>query len=147
MLRTASKNNYGNNLAAEYVTSGPREKKRTEAQLAAMGYGPDEINARAFEYSLYELTQLERLDAATDARRLAILREIDRHRAWIRGDAPVDGEEVRLTDRVHRLGLKLRREQAAELARRLRRLIGYEKRAAARRLNDSREFLRRKHAV
>jgi hypothetical protein len=25
-------------------------------------------------------------------------------RAWIRGDAPVDGEEVRLTLRVHRLG-------------------------------------------
>ena len=67
-------------------------------------------------------------------------------RAWIRGDAPVDGEEVRLVLRIRRLGLKMRREQAAELARRLRRFIGYEKRAAARRLIDTREFLLRKHA-
>jgi hypothetical protein len=82
LLRTASERNYGDNLAADYVNGSPREKRRTEAELAAMGYGPDEINAKAFEYSLYELTQLERLDAATDARRVAILREIDRHRAW-----------------------------------------------------------------
>jgi hypothetical protein len=67
-------------------------------------------------------------------------------RAWIRGDAPVDAKEVRLVLRIRRLGLKLRREQADALSRRLRLYTRYEKRAAARRLIDTREFLLRKHA-
>jgi hypothetical protein len=66
-------------------------------------------------------------------------------RAWFRGDAPVDREELRLVASVLRQGDKLRRQQAAELSRRLRLFIRYEKAAAARRLRESQE-LRRKRA-
>jgi hypothetical protein len=47
---------------------------------------------------------------------------------------------------VLRLGDKLRRQKAAELSRRLRLFIRYEKAAAARRLRESQE-LRHKRAL
>ena len=67
-------------------------------------------------------------------------------RACWRGDAPVDREELRLVASVLRQGDKFRRQQAAELSRRLRLFIRYEKAAAARRLRESQE-LRRKRAL
>lgn len=82
LYRSAGKHNDANRLAAEYVNGAPQDKRRVEAQMAAMGFEADEINAKAYEITMNELYQLERLDAATDARRIAILREIDRHRAW-----------------------------------------------------------------
>ena len=81
LFKSAGKYNEASGLAAEYVNGGPGDRKRIEAQLAAMGFGADEIHAKAYELTVDELYQLERLDAVADARRIAIFREIDRHRA------------------------------------------------------------------
>lgn len=77
----------GGNLAKDYVMGSSREKRRIESELAAFGYGADELNAKAYQLSSGELQQIERLDAATHARTLSILREIDRHRQWLASEA------------------------------------------------------------
>jgi hypothetical protein len=87
IFKSAGKYNEASRLAAEYVNGGSRERKRIEAQLATMGFGAVEIHAKAYELTVDELYQLDRLDAVADGRRIAIFREIDRHRAYAAAQA------------------------------------------------------------
>lgn len=83
LRQTTREYSNGGNLAKDYVKGTARDKRRIESELAAFGYGADELNATAYQLSSGELQQIERLDAATHARTLSILREIDRHRQWL----------------------------------------------------------------
>lgn len=63
-------------------------------------------------------------------------------RAWIRGAAPVDRKEIRLVCRIARFAVRLRRQQARDLLRQLRRTITYWKKAEARQARAARDLVR-----
>jgi hypothetical protein len=63
-------------------------------------------------------------------------------RAWIRGDHPVDEEELELLAKIGKFATELRQEQAEALLRDIRLFIAYRIRAETRQARAARDLLR-----
>jgi hypothetical protein len=68
-------------LAQSWARRGEKALRTIEAALAKAGSGRDAVAARTFSVRIGDFERIERMLAGVEARRNAVLRELDRYRA------------------------------------------------------------------
>jgi hypothetical protein len=72
-------------LVKGWTAQDPAAIRRVEKLMAAANISTDTVSGRALEAKLNTVERIERLIAVKEARRNAVLREIDRHRDFVAG--------------------------------------------------------------
>ncbi len=85
------------NLARDWALNDPDAVAEVDALLAQAGFDGETITAQTFIDKLDAIDRVDRMIAQQEARRVALLREIDRRRAVLAerlraAAAPIDGE-------------------------------------------------------